>query len=133
MNTIERFTSLAPKILGILRILTGVMFTCYGAQKMFGAFGGLPPGAGGWMVTLSGTIELIAGALIAIGLLTRPAAFLSSGLMACAYFIGHAGNGFWPRVNGGEIAILYCWLFLYIAAQGPGAFALDNLRRRGNA
>jgi putative oxidoreductase len=131
-KAIDRFTSLAPKILGILRILTGVMFTCYGAQKMFGAFGGLPPGAGGWMVTLSGTIELIGGALIAIGLFTRPAAFLCSGMMAFAYFIGHAGNGFWPRLNGGEPAILYCWLFLYIAAQGPGAFALDNLRARSS-
>jgi len=133
-SAIDRFTSLAPKILGILRILAGVLFTCYGAQKMLGAFGGLPPGAGGWMVTLSGTIELTGGALIAIGLFTRPAAFLCSGLMAFAYFIGHAGEGFWPVLNGGSAAIFYCFYFLYLSAAGAGPLSLDALvgrKRRG--
>jgi putative oxidoreductase len=132
MTFFDRFSSLAPKILGITRIISGVMFTCYGAQKLFGAFGGIPPGAPRWIINTAGPIELIGGALIAIGLLTRPAAFLSSGLMAAAYFKGHAfsGGGFWPHANGGELAVLYCWLFLYIAAAGPGAFAIDNLLRR---
>jgi putative oxidoreductase len=132
MNAVERFRSWAPAILGITRILSGAMFVGYGAQKLLGAFGGLPPGVGGFQVNTAGVIELVGGALIMIGLFTRTAAFIASGLMAFAYFIGHAGNGFWPHANGGEIAILYCWLFLYIAAQGPGWFAIDNFigRRR---
>jgi putative oxidoreductase len=124
-------TALAPKILSILRILAGTMFACYGAQKLFGAFGGMPPGVPmDWMIWTSGIIECFGGALIALGLFTRPVAFLASGLMACAYFIGHARNGFWPKANGGELAILYCWIFLYISAQGPGAWALDKLLSR---
>jgi putative oxidoreductase len=130
MTIVERFTSWAPKILGITRILAGVMFFCIGSQKILGFFGGIPPEMMSWMVWVSGSIELVGGALLAVGLFTRSTAFLCSGLMAFAYFIGHAPNGFWPNVNGGQPAILYCWLFLYIAAQGPGAFALDNLWRR---
>lgn len=124
-------TTLSPKILGILRILTGTMFACHGAQKLFGAFGGMPPGVPmDWMVWTAGIIECFGGGLIALGLFTRPVALLASGLMACAYFIGHARNGFWPKENGGELAILYCWIFLYLAAQGPGGWALDNVWRR---
>ncbi|HVG22800.1 MAG TPA: DoxX family protein [Thermoanaerobaculia bacterium] len=119
----------APKILGVMRILTGVMFACHGAQKLFGAFGGFPPGVTppAWIHYGAGAIEFFGGALIAIGLLTRPVAFLASGTMAIAYFYGHARNGFWPKVNQGELAVIYCWLWLYLAAAGPGAFALDNL------
>jgi putative oxidoreductase len=123
-------TTWAPRVLAVFRILMGVMFACYGAQKLFGAFGGLPPGAGGWMVNTAGPIEFFGGILIAAGLLTRPTAFLCSGLMAVAYFYGHARGGFWPRANGGELAIIYCWFFLYLAVQGPGAWAFDNLFRR---
>jgi putative oxidoreductase len=123
----ERFHSISPKILGVLRILAGVMFASHGAQKVLGVFGGIPAGAPAWVVWTAGPIELIGGVLIAIGLFTRPVAFLCSGLMAVAYFYGHARGGFWPKVNGGEMAVLYCWLFLYIAAAGPGAFALDHL------
>jgi putative oxidoreductase len=129
MSAIDRFRAQGPKIFGVLRILTGIMFACYGAQKLFGVFGGLPPGVPKGLIWTAGPIELIGGSLIALGLFTRSAAFVSSGLMAFAYFIGHAPNGFWPATNGGGPAIIYCWLFLYIAAQGPGAFALDNLRR----
>jgi putative oxidoreductase len=103
------------------------MFASHGAQKVLGVFGGIPAGAPAWVVWTAGPIELIGGVLIAIGLFTRPVAFLCSGLMAVAYFYGHARGGFWPKVNGGEMAVLYCWLFLYIAAAGPGAFALDHL------
>ena len=124
-------TTISPKVLAILRILTGTMFACHGAQKLFGAFGGLPPGVPmDWMIWTAGIIECFGGGLIAIGLFTRPVAFLAGGLMACAYFIGHARNGFWPTVNGGELAILYCWIFLYLAAQGPGAWAVDNVWQR---
>jgi putative oxidoreductase len=127
MSIINRFTSQAPRILGVTRILAGIMFACHGAQKLLGMFGGIPAGVPKALIWTTGPIELVGGILIAIGLFTRSTAFLSSGLMAFAYFIGHAGNGFWPAVNGGELAILYCWLFLYLAAQGPGAWALDHL------
>ena len=105
---------------------------------MFGAFGGMPPGPMPWYIDyLAAPIEFFGGILIAVGLLTRPVAFLASGLMAVAYFKGHAfGTGsfvFWPKTNQGELAVLYCWIFLYIAAAGPGAWALDNLWRRRKA
>lgn len=134
----DRFATWAPAILGILRFLSGVMFACAGAMKLFGAFGGMPAGMPiPWYIyKIAGPIEFFGGILIAIGLLTRPVAFLSSGLMAAAYFKGHAfGTGkfvFWPIENHGELAVVYCWLFLYIAAAGPGKWAVDNLwgRRR---
>lgn len=130
-NIAARFGAWAPRILSILRILAGVMFACHGAQKLLGAFGGMPPGVPMTAeIWVAGIVELVGGALIAIGLFTRTSAFIASGLMAVAYFKGHAGNGFFPKANGGEPAVLYCWLFLYIAAQGPGAWAIDNLFKR---
>jgi putative oxidoreductase len=131
MKLFDTMGAHSARILGIFRILAGVMFACHGAQKLLGAFGGIPPEHMNAMTRTAGIIELAGGVLVAVGLFTRPAAFLCSGLMAFAYFIGHAGNGFFPKANGGEPAVLYCWLFLYLAAQGPGAFALDNRRRRG--
>lgn len=132
----DRFAAWSPQLLGILRFMAGVMFACHGAQKVIGAFGGMPAGMEiPWYIHwLAGPIEFFGGILIAIGLLTRPVAFLASGLMAVAYFKGHAfGTGsfvFWPKVNQGELAVLYCFLFLYISAAGPGAWAVDNLWRR---
>ena len=124
-------TAWAPRILSVFRILAGIMFACHGAQKIFNAFGGIPPGmAPKWLLWSAGPLEFFGGVLIALGLFTRPVAFILSGLMAAAYFYGHARNGFWPKTNGGELAVLYCWLFLYLAAQGPGAWALDRLLRR---
>ena len=122
----------APQILGVTRILVGILLASHGAQK-FGAFGGVPAGVPGFIVWGAGPIELVFGALLALGLFTRGAAFLLSGQMAFAYFMGHAGKGFWPILNGGELAIVYSWLSLYLAAQGPGAWAFDNLRRRADA
>lgn len=130
---IETFTAQAPRILGVFRFLAGAMFASHGAQKVLGWFGGMPPEAPKWVVWTAGPMELIGGLLIAIGLFTRPVAFLCSGLMAVAYFYGHARGGFLPKVNGGELAVVYCWLFLYLAAQGPGAGAVDNLWKRGRA
>src|SRR4051812_9479961 len=103
MPIAARFTSWAPYVLGLTRILTGVMFCCHGAQKMLGTFGGIPPGAPKAIIWTAGSVELVGGALVAVGLITRLAAFISSGLMAFAYFMGHAGKGFWPIVNGGEL------------------------------
>jgi len=124
-KTIEKF---APNILGITRILFGIMFASHGAQKLLGAFGGLPEGTPAFVSWGAGSIELVGGLLIAFGLFTRGAAFLASGTMAVAYFMAHAPNGFWPIANGGELAIVYCWLALYLAANGPGAWSLDGLR-----
>lgn len=122
-HKLEKF---APQILGVTRILFGIMLACHGAQKVLGAFGGLPPGVPAAIIWVAGTIELFGGGLIAVGLLTRSAAFLNSGLLAVAYFTAHASKGFWPILNGGELAIIYSWLSLYFAAHGPGAFALGH-------
>jgi putative oxidoreductase len=133
MNVVDRFHAQAPRILGAFRFLAGVLFACHGAQKLFNVFGGIPPGVPKALIFSAGPIEFFGGILIAIGLFTRSAAFLCSGLMAVAYFTGHAPNGFWPTMNGGELALLFCWLFLYIAAEGPGAWAVDNVLRRREA
>ena len=129
------FTWLArwqPQLLAILRIVAGLLFLEHGTSKFFGfpvAFpmpGPLPP-----MLLAAGAVELVAGILITLGLFTRLAAFIASGEMAVAYFIGHFPKGFWPVENMGDAAILYCFVFLYIAAAGPGAWSLDAWRRRG--
>jgi putative oxidoreductase len=127
---IERLQSFAPHILAVTRVLVGVLLASHGAQKVLGAFGGVPAGVPAFIVWIAGPIELIGGGLMALGLLTRATAFLMSGLMAFAYFLGHAGNGFWPILNGGELAVVYSWFSLYLAAAGPGAWALDNLTSR---
>jgi putative oxidoreductase len=122
----DRLSRYAPHILGITRILFGVMMAAHGAQKLFGLFGGLPPGVPPLVVLGAGPLEFVGGLLLAIGLFPRWTAFILSGEMAAAYFIGHAMRSFWPSTNGGELAVIYCWLALYLAAQGPGKFALAN-------
>ena len=131
MTAADRLAQWAPHILSITRILAGIMLASHGAQKVLGAFGGIPPGAPAWIIWIAGPLELAGGILLVLGLFTRVTAFVCSGLMAVAYFYGHARQGFWPKVNQGELAVLYCWLFLYLSARGPGAWALDNLWRRG--
>ena len=128
----KRLEKFAPHILGATRILVGMLLVCHGAQKVLGAFGGVPAGTPAAILWIAGSIELFGGALMAIGLFSRVAAFLMSGLMAFAYFMAHAPQGFWPILNGGELAIAYSWLSLYLAAQGPGAWALDNQRAARN-
>lgn len=121
----------SPRALAALRIMAGLLFLEHGLIKLIGFPGPgpetLPP-----MILTAGLIETFGGLLLVLGLFTRPAAFLSSGLMAAAYFIAHGSQGFWPSANGGEAAILYCFIFLYIFVAGPGAWALDN-RRAGEA
>ena len=117
-----------------LRVVAGLLFSLHGAQKILGWFSSRQPPAFGSQIWVGGVIELCAGALIALGLFTRPAAFLSSGTMAVAYTQFHwklqfAGSQWVPLVNKGELAILYCFLFLFIATHGPGLAALDNRRR----
>jgi putative oxidoreductase len=123
----KMLSRLAPACFVLLRIVAGVLFACHGAQKLFGVLGGhVVPYLS--QAGAAGVIELVAGVLIAIGLFTRYAAFLASGEMAVAYFQVHAPGGFWPVVNHGELAAIYCFLFLYIAARGPGTAAADGLR-----
>lgn len=122
----------APELLGIFRIVAAFCFTQHGTQKLFG----LPtPPSGNLPELLSrsgvaGILEFFGGMLLLIGLFTRPVAFVLSGLMAFAYFLVHAGRGFWTIANGGELAVIYCFAFLYMAAAGGGAFSVDNWRAR---
>lgn len=115
-------------IYALLRIIAGLMFFAHGLQKIFGWFGGVPPEAPAFVVWVAGTVELVGGFLVAIGLFTRWAAFVSSGLMAAAYFMAHQSKGPLPITNQGELAVLYCWLFLYVAARGPGRWSVDGER-----
>jgi putative oxidoreductase len=114
----------------LLRIVAGFTFACHGAQKLFGVLGGAR--ADKPLMQLAGFIEFGAGVLIALGLLTGIAAFIASGEMAAAYFMVHAKGSFWPIINKGELAVVYSFLFLYIAAHGAGKWSLDGAlgRRR---
>lgn len=108
-----------------MRFVLGLLFACHGAQKLFGAFGS-QPATGKPLMLVAGVIEFGGGILIALGLLTRIAAFLSSGEMAVAYFMAHAPQGLWPILNHGESAVVYCFVFLFVAAYGGGRFSLDS-------
>jgi putative oxidoreductase len=117
-----------PYALGLLRIFTALTFISHGTQKLFGY--PAPPSWGLPSVLslpwTAGVLEIVGGALILVGFLTRPAAFVLSGLMAVAYWMAHGSKGFFPLLNGGEPAMLFCFIFLYIATAGPGAFALES-------
>ncbi|MBW2395316.1 MAG: DoxX family protein [Deltaproteobacteria bacterium] len=122
----------ADKIYAAMRILTGLLFVQHGLQKIFGLFGGAPEGAPGFIVYGAGGVELVGGALVAIGWFTGPAAFISSGTMAFAFLLGHVvqKGSLLPILNGGDLPILYCWIFLLIAAKGSGVWSVDSA---GNA
>ena len=128
MPFLGRFTDV---FYALFRIIFGLLFASHGAQKIFGMFGGQKAGAP--MMVAAGWIELIAGLLIAVGLFAGIAAFIASGEMAVAYFMAHAPNGWWPLMNNGEAAVLYCFAFLYMAARGSGPLSIDSLRTRGTA
>jgi putative oxidoreductase len=118
----------SPRLLSVLRIMTGLLFMQHGTAKYLGfpamdMFASLDT-----LTAVSGALELFGGALIDIGLFTRPVAFILSGKMAVAYFMAHAGQSFFPLVNQGELAVLYCFVFLYLAAAGGGVWSLDALR-----
>lgn len=120
-----------PRLLSLLRIMSGLLFMQHGLMKLF-SFPGpfMRPVVTGELIWFAAVIELIGGALLVLGLFTRPVAFIASGLMAAAYFMGHAGKGFYPILNGGNLAILYCFVFLYIAAAGAGPWSVDASRGR---
>ncbi len=120
----------APRMLAVLRIMTALLFIEHGCQKLLG----FPPPPGGEgpplvsLLGLAGVLELFGGLLILIGLFTRPVAFLLAGEMAFAYFLGHAPKSFFPALNGGDAAILFCFLFLYLCVAGAGAWSIDAMR-----
>ena len=118
-------SGLEPYAFAVLRVVAGFLFSCHGAQKLFGAFGGhsmlhVP------LMLAAGIVEFGGGILILLGLLTRFAAFIASGEMAVAYFLQHAKRGFFPILNQGELAVIYCFLFLFIACHGAGKFSVDK-------
>jgi len=123
------YTAWAPRLLSVLRIILGFLLIPHGLQKLFGMLGGKQVELMSLM-GLAGAIELFGGILILIGLFTRPVAFLISGFMAVAYFMAHAPQGFWPLLNKGELAVVYCFLYLYLSAAGGGEWSLDRILRK---
>jgi len=127
----------APQLLSVLRIVVAFMFMQVGTAKLFAFPAAIMPGGGtapfGSLPWFAGVLEVFVGVLILLGLFTRPAAFILSGEMAVAYFLGHFPHGFWPVLNQGQPAVFYCFFFLYLSAAGPGPWSLDALlaRRRG--
>ncbi|MRI56233.1 DoxX family protein [Methylobacterium sp. DB1607] len=123
-------TRWAPRMLSVLRIVSALIFMAHGTQKILG----FPPSAMNppllSMSGIAGLLELVGGALLLTGLFSRPVAFILSGEMAFAYFIAHAPKSFFPALNGGDAAILYCFVFLYIAFTGPGPWSIDAQRGR---
>jgi putative oxidoreductase len=117
--------SWAAALLSVLRIMTGLLFLEHGTGKLLG-FPHLHLAESTGMLYFTGAMELVGGVLITLGLLTRPAAFVLSGYMAVAYFMAHLPKSFFPVVNGGDPAVLYCFVFLYLAAAGPGPWAIDK-------
>ena len=129
-----RTSSLEPYLRSLVRIVAAFTFSLHGWQKFFGLFGGIggtrPPLT--TMLGVAGILETFGGALLLLGLFTRPVAFLLSGEMAIGYFRTHAPRSFWPLINGGEITVLYCFLFLWLSTAGPGPWSLDKLLRKKN-
>jgi putative oxidoreductase len=128
---LDRYT---PQALGALRIVSALIFTAHGTQKLFG----FPAGEGGQpelfsLMGLGGVIELVGGVLLLIGLFSRPVAFILSGQMAVAYWMFHAPSSFFPIQNSGDAAILYCFVFLLFVAAGPGAWSMDAARKQSQA
>jgi len=121
-----------PHCYALLRIVAGFLFLWHGVQKLFGFPAAMPPGVPAFITYVAGPIELFGGILIMIGLFTNYAAFLASGLMAFAYWMAHGTKALLPLQNNGELAALYCFVFLFIAAQGSGIWSVDSLRR-GNS
>ena len=132
MNLDAIATAWAPRLLSILRIMSGLLLLQHGTGKILKFPAGVVPANFNLasMPGYAGVVELVCGALLVIGLFSRPAAFIASGMTAVAYFMVHAPQGFYPILNKGELAALYCFLFLYIAAAGAGPWSLDALRKK---
>jgi putative oxidoreductase len=130
----SRWRSWAPQLLSILRVVAAFLYMQVGTAKLFGFPAAIMPGGGtapiGSLPGIAGVIETFGGLFLLLGLFTRPVAFLLSGEMAVAYFHSHAPQGFWPLLNQGAPAVFYCFLFLYLSAEGPGPWSLDAVRNR---
>jgi putative oxidoreductase len=136
MHEAQLFSSKwSSRMLSVLRIMTALLFMQHGLQKLFGIPSappsGIPPLFS--LFGLAGMLELFGGILMLVGLFTRPVAFILSGQMAVAYFMAHAPQGFWPVLNKGELAVLYCFVFLYFSAAGGGPWSADRLWRKERA
>lgn len=129
-----RWRAATPHLLSVLRIFAAFLFLQFGTAKLFAFPAAIMPDGGtaplASLAGIAGLLEFVGGTLLLVGLFTRPVAFLLSGQMAVAYFLGHAGNGFWPVLNGGSPAVMFCFVWLYLSAAGPGPWSLDALRGR---
>lgn len=132
MNLFNGASRWQSEALAILRIVTGLTFMAHGVIKLFGFPDGAQPGQQeiATLLGVAGILETVGGVLIILGLFTRPTAFILSGMMAVAYFMAHFPQSPYPAVNGGDAAILFCFVFLYFVASGPGAWSLDGARKR---
>ena len=119
-----------PQLLALLRIVTALLLLEHATMKFFHFPAPLMPGPLPPLLIIAGVIELVAGILVTVGLFTRLAAFIASGETAVAYFMAHFPKSFWPAINQGEAAIFFCFIFLFIAAAGPGAWSIDGARMR---
>jgi putative oxidoreductase len=131
-SVVARWPTWAPQLLSILRIVVAFLFMQFGTAKLFGFPAPIMPGGGtaplASLPGIAGALETFGGLLILVGLFTRPVAFILSGEMAVAYFLGHAHMGFWPVLNQGAPAVFYCFLFLYYSAAGAGPWSIDAMR-----
>ena len=132
MNSVPPFARYSPQLLAALRIVAGVLFLSHGLVKLFGFPPGAAPGIQPLMTMfgIGAVIEVVTGTLIVLGLFTRTAALIASGEMAVGYWMFHAPASIYPAVNGGDAAVLFCFIFLYLVAAGPGAFSLEDLFRQ---
>jgi putative oxidoreductase len=134
MSLKTRWSSCAPYLLSVLRIVAAFLFAQFGSAKLLAFPAAIMPGGGtaplNSLPGVAGAMELLGGSLLFLGLFTRPVAFVLSGEMAAAYFLGHYPNGFWPVLNGGTPAICFCFIWLYMSASGAGPLSIDALRHR---
>jgi putative oxidoreductase len=135
-SVVARWSSWEPYLRSALRIVAAFLFMQFGTAKLFGFPAPVMPGGGTAPLAsvpgIAGALEAFGGALLLVGLFTRPVAFLLSGEMAFAYFIGHAPQGFWPVLNQGHPAIMFCFVWLYLSSAGPGPWSVDAMRSRSS-
>ncbi len=133
-NVVARWSTWAPELRSVLRIVAAFLFMQFGTAKVIAFPAAIMPGGGtapiGSLAGIAGLLESVGGLLLLVGLFTRPVAFIVAGEMAFAYFLGHAPQGFWPVLNQGHPAILFCFIWLYLSAAGPGPWSLDARRGR---
>ncbi len=133
-NVVARWSTWAPELRSVLRIVAAFLFMQFGTAKVIAFPAAIMPGGGtapiGSLAGIAGLLESVGGLLLLVGLFTRPVAFILAGEMAFAYFMGHAPQGFWPVLNQGHPAILFCFIWLYLSAAGPGPWSLDARRGR---